>query len=134
LDAAPSEDFARIIALAQAVLAEVVFTIDQTPQRAILRLEGKYGPYQVLITELVSEAGRKYSYYVLSGSRVEAGFDNTPDPRAIRLKYGHIGSDHSGETVPHLHLEDKTRLELTDEVTFEEFLAWVRSHIKIVSG
>jgi hypothetical protein len=60
---------------------------------------------------------------------VEAGFDNSPDPRAIRLKYGKIGKDHAGEQVPHLHLEDKTRLLLTDEMTFTSFVAWFKTNL-----
>lgn len=59
-----------------------------------------------MITELFSEL-RKYRYYVLRGDWVEAGFDNSPDPRAIRLKYGRIGKEYANEYIPHLHRDDK---------------------------
>jgi hypothetical protein len=72
---------------------------------------------------------RKYSYYVLHGKWVEAGFDNSPDPRAIRLKYGEIGQAHAGEHIPHLHLEDKMQLSLTEEMTFTEFVSWVKGNL-----
>lgn len=102
-----------------------------TPQRAILRVQAMYGPYQVLITELWSKNERKYRYYVLHDDRIEAGFDNSPDPRAIRLKYGRKKSGHAGEAVPHLHLDDKTRLSLTEEMNVESFILWLKSHLPL---
>jgi hypothetical protein len=104
--------------------------MDTTPARAILRLQARYGPYRIVVTELLSDGLRKYSYYVLHGNWVEAGFDNSPDPRAIRLKYGQIGAEHAGEPVPHLHQQDKTELSLTAEMTFETFVDWVTATIQ----
>ena len=60
---------------------------------------------------------------------MEAGFDNAPDPRAIRMKYGKIGVEHKGENVPHLHLENKTRIELTEEMTFSDFIEWLNQNL-----
>ena len=65
----------------------------------------------------------------MRGNWVEAGFDNAPDPRAIRLKFGKVGQEHAGELIPHLHSEDKTRLSLTEEMTFAEFVRWVKSNL-----
>ena len=70
----------------------------------------------------------KYRYYVLKDAWVEAGFDNSPDPRALRLKYGEI-RQHAGELVPHLHRENKQHLELTDEMNMEDFIQWFREHL-----
>jgi hypothetical protein len=81
------------------------------------------------VTELFSDAVRKYQYYVLRGDFVQAGFDNSPDPRAIRLKYGGIGKEHAGELIPHLHLENKTRLSLTEEISFSSFVEWVKENL-----
>ena len=122
--------FTGIIALAQAIFEQVEYSTDSTPERAILRLEATYGLYRVFITELFGEGIRKYRYYVLRGDWVEAGFDNSPDPRAIRLKYGHIGQAHRGENVPHLHQDDKTRLSLTEEMTFAAFVDWLKANIQ----
>lgn len=102
MDAKVTEYFADVIALAQATFEGVKYVNDVTPLRAILRLEAKYRIYRVLITELFSDQVRKYRYYVLEGDRVEAGFDNSPDPRAIRLKYSRIGTEYAGKNVPHL--------------------------------
>lgn len=96
-----------------------------------MRLRAVYGSYQVSITELVSGSRRQYRYYLLRGKWVEAGFDNSPDPRAIRLKYGRIGTGHAGEAVPHVHRADKAELYLTDEMTFETFVEWLRTNIKL---
>jgi len=75
---------------------------------------------------LFSDKKRKYRYYILLDDRIEAGFDNSPDPRAIQLKYGKFGKEHAGELVPHLHLADKTRLLLTDEMIFKSFIKWFK--------
>lgn len=129
MDEKTSRHFAEIIDLAQSAFEQVTFEIDATPDRAILRIEAEYGKYQILVTELFSDGLRKYRYYVLRGNWVEAGFDNSPDPRAIRLKYGEIGKEHAGEHIPHLHLDDKTRLSLTEEMTFSGFVDWLKSNL-----
>lgn len=49
--------------------------------------------------------------------------------RAIRLKYGSIGQEHSGELIPHLHLQNKSELILTEEYTFTEFIKWIKEKI-----
>ena len=129
MDEKTSRHFAEIIELAESVFENVVYEIDATPDRSILRIEAEYGKYQILVTELFSDGLRKYRYYMMRGDRVEAGFDNAPDPRAIRLKYEKIGDEHTGENVPHLHREDKTQLHLTEEMTFQDFVDWVKSNL-----
>lgn len=129
MDAEVAEHFADIITLAQITLEQVEYMTDTTPERAILRLQAKYGLYRVFITELYSDQLRKYRYYVLHGDWIEAGFDNSPDPRAIRLKYGQIGDKHIGECVPHLHQDDKGRLALTEEMTFVAFVDWLKGNL-----
>ena len=130
MDQKTADYFTGIITHAQAIFEQVEYSTDATPERAILRLEAKYGLHRVFITELLGEGMRKYRYYVLRGDWVEAGFDNSPDPRAIRLKYGHIGPEHRGENVPSLHQDDKTRLSLTAEMTFEAFVDWLEANVQ----
>jgi len=130
LDEKTSRHFAEIIELAQSVFENVKYEIDATPDRSILRIEAEYGKYQILVTELFSDGVRKYRYYVMRGDWVEAGFDNAHDPRAIRLKYGKIREEHAGENFPHLHREDKTRLYLTEEMTFSEFVRWMQENLE----
>ena len=128
MDEKTARHFADIIELARSVFEQVAVEMDTTPERSILRLQADYGPYRVFVTELFSDAVRKYQYYVLRDAWVEAGFDNTPDPRAIRLKYGGIGKEHAGEIIPHLHLETKTRLSLTEEMFFLSFVEWLKKN------
>jgi len=130
LDAEIANYFASIIELAVATFEAVQLTTDFTPKRSILRIEATYGEYRVLTTELFSDNLRKYRYYLLKSNYVEAGFDNSPDPRAIRLKYGMIGPDHAGEHVPHLHQANKTELTLTDEIDFQAFVQWLEKNYK----
>ena len=127
--------FADLIALAQAALTQVEYSTDITPDRAILRLHARYGRrYRVFATELFSEGIRKYSYYALVDDRVEAGFDNSPDPRALHLKYDRSTKEHLGEHIPHLHQDDKTRLSLTEEMTFTDFINWLQSNVTASSS
>ena len=129
MDAQTRNDFADIIRQAQSAFSEVEYTIDTTPERAILRLQGLYGTYRIFITELIDAQRRKYRYYVIEGERVEVGFDNSPDPRALRLKYGRIGTEHAGECIPHRHDQNKTRLELTGEMDVAQFITWIHANL-----
>lgn len=133
MDQYTTEHFASIVATAQTTFEYVSYVTDVTPRRAILRLQGQYGSYRVFGTELFSNGMRKYRYYILRGDWVEAGFDNSPDPRAICLKYGQIGSEHAGEPVPHLHRENKTELSLTDEMTCADFIDWLKENIQLTT-
>lgn len=124
-----SRHFTEIIELAKSVFKNVTYEIDETPNRSILRLEAEHGKYKILVTELFSTEIRKYRYYVMFNDSVEAGFDNAPDPRAIRLKYGKIGHQHSGKNVPHLHTENKTKLQITEEMVFQDFIDWIKNNL-----
>lgn len=132
MDTQTREYFADIIQSANAIFTGVEQTIDTTPERAILRLQAIYGEYRVYITELVDHERRKYRYYALKGEYVVVGFDNSPDPRVIRLKYGHIG-EHAGEYIPHCHEQNKTELRLTEPLDFPGFIAWLQLHLPIKS-
>ena len=116
--------------LARSQLDDVQVTEqDHTLKRSILRLTARYADFSVLITEIVANDQRKYRYYVLDGDRVVAGFDNAADPRALRAKYGRISQEHVGELIPHLHLEDKSQLVLTEEMDCQAFLSWLMIHL-----
>lgn len=124
-----SRHFAKIIELAESVFENIIIEIDSTPNRAILRLEAEYGMYRILVAELFGDGMRKYRYYAIRGDWVEAGFDNAPDPRAIRLRYGKIGEKHAGEHIPHSHRENKAKMTLTEEMTFEGFIEWLKDNL-----
>jgi len=94
----------------------------------------RHGAYTVRITEIVGQAERKYRYYVLEGDVVVAGFDNAADPRVVQKKYGQAYRQHIGELIPHLHLENKSKLELTEEMTVGRFIDWLRVHLPLSEG
>lgn len=98
---------------------------DTTPERSFLRLTAEYGSRRIVAKEIVTAGERRYSYYILRSSYVEAGFDNSPDPQAIRLKFGRIGLEYAQERIPHLHTENKQKLVLTDDIDFDYFLEWL---------
>ena len=129
MDRTASEYIDNVVKAIPTAFEQSEYEFDATPSRIILSVRCKYGPYQVFITELFSNAARKYRYYVLYQNQVVAGFDNAPDPRAIRMKYGTIGRDHTGEQIPHLHLENKKRIELTGELSFFDFVQWVKKNL-----
>lgn len=130
MDTPAADAFARITELARAAFDQVNFLTDFTPERSILRLSAVYGVYQVRVVELISQNTRQYRYYVLRGEFVKVRFDNSPDPRAIRLRYGRISAEHANEPVPHLHRADKTQLFLTEDMTFEAFVDWLKANIE----
>lgn len=107
---------------------------DETSRRAILELRGRQGKYTVRIVEIIKPAGREYRYYVFDGTYIVAGFNNHADLSAIRLRYGRDWKQHRNEAIPHLHAENKTKLELTDEMTCQEFLTWVQTHLSRQAG
>lgn len=94
----------------------------------ILRLQAHYKHFEISLTELIADKQRKYRYYVLSKDKVIVGFDNSPDPQAVRLKFGRMGS-FAGSLVPHVHLDNKRTIELTDEMTFPMFIEWLEVHL-----
>ena len=130
MDAGIGTHFDELISLTKARLADVeVVRRDVTPQRAILELRGAWGKYTVRLVEIIKPDGREYRYYVFDGTYIVAGFNNHADLSAIRLRYGAEWKRHRYEPIPHLHLENKTKLELVKEMTCQQFLAWVEANL-----
>jgi len=100
---------------------------------AILEMRGDYGPYRVYLQEIWrADGSRKYAYYVLSPTRIVAGFDNAADPRALRLKYSKDAALHRFEPVPHRHTEGKEVVEISEEMDCAAFIAWLRTNLPSV--
>ena len=131
----PTEYLDSLIpAFSQAFKDAIVVERDDRPERCLLEMSGRYGQYRIRLLEIVSpHTSRKYVYYVLDGEHVVAGFDNTPDVQALKLKYGAKYTDYRSERIPHLHTENKTRVSLTDEMTLVSFIAWLYANIAIPS-
>lgn len=121
--------FDDIIQQAEDYFDNVESKIDITPERSILRLQATYKQYRMFATELKSPEYRKYNYYLLELNFVVVGFDNSPDARAIKLKYDKIPQNDVDKLVPHQHLENKTILNLTEEIFFSDFIEWLKKHL-----
>ena len=53
---------------------------------------------------------------------VLVGYDNSPDKKALILKYGEKDyTRHIHEAIPHVHTKDKKLMALTEEYSFEKF-------------
>ena len=120
--------FAGIVRLAEHYFDDVEYLVNSGPDREVLKLKARFGVLRISIREMFSDERRKYSYYALDGEVVVVGFDNSPDPAAIRLKYGRTGPKTSGIQVPHVHMNDKTDLQLTDETDILTFIIWLKAN------
>ena len=65
MDQEVAKYFADVIKLAQSIFTQVTYVVDETPERAILRVQAEYGEYRLFVTELFSDGMRKYRYYLL---------------------------------------------------------------------
>lgn len=92
------------------------------PDRVIWETRGVTGRFDIRLKEIINQSGRMYSYYVIKEGAVVVGFDNYPDRRALREKYGVDYHEHLGELIPHKHNVQKASLELTEEMTIDKFL------------
>ena len=131
MDRGTAAYFDELISLARAHLADVeVVRRDVTPRRAILELRGTWERYTIRLVEIVRPDGREYRYYIFDGAYIVAGFNNHADLSAIRLRYGDDWKRYRYESIPHLHLENKTKLELTEEMRCQQFFAWVELSLR----
>lgn len=122
--------FATLTTLVQNVLDEVSLKrLDYNANRALWEIHGSLGQFDIRIKEIFIQSGRMYSYYVISEDEVIVGFDNYPDRRALRQKYGQAFKACLAELIPHKHGPRKTTLELTEEMTVEVFLDYLHQEI-----
>lgn len=102
-----------------------VFDNTVSEASAVLKFRARWQGKLVAVSEILESDIRWYSYYLLVGERIGLGLDNYSDRSALRLKYGKEFTRHLYETIPHLHLDNKQKLELTDEKTFDDFVKMV---------
>ena len=108
----------------------IVTRYDDGLNRSLLEIWGDFGSYRVRLLEVVThELTRKYAYYVFEDDEIIVGFDNAPDPHALRLKYGETYTAHRLERIPHCHTEKKTQIKLTDEMRCSDFVVWVKTNL-----
>lgn len=118
--------FDEIIEDAKAALEDVEIEQDYSVKRALLKISGNFRNLKVRITEVIDEDKRKYTYYLINKDLVVIGFDNAPDIKALKIKYGKDYKYHLDERIPHFHGKGKKSTELTKEITFREFLEKVK--------
>lgn len=131
MDRPVGEYINELIATARATFRDVQITRrDERPARALIDVEGRWGVYRIIISEIILPDGNiRYAYYVLDAdNRLVHGFDNTPDVRAVRLCYGREYRGHLGERTPHQHTADD-RLSLTEPMTLERFIEWLGQNL-----
>ena len=125
--------FATLTTLVQNALDEI--SLDRlhfSPDRVIWEVHGVLRQFDVRLKEIFSQSGRMYSYYIIRAGKVVVGFDNYPDRRALRQKYGRGFTAHLSELTPHKHGACKTTLELTETMSVGAFLDYL--HKEVVGG
>jgi hypothetical protein len=129
----PGAALDTLIAKAQATLQNVrLVRRDERPARALIDLEGWWGPYRVIVSEIhLADGGVRYAYYVLDAEdHLVQGFDNSPDIRAIKLRYGKDYRQHLQERVPHQHSAEDA-LSLTEPMSLDAFIAWLKAKLPL---
>ncbi len=104
-----------------------VYDYDQELLRAVIKLEGIWKNYRVIMSEVHRADGTTcYAYYVLTqDNQLVHGFDNSGDRTAVKLRYGTDWKSHQHEEIPHQH-DAKGSITLTPvPMTFETFIEWL---------
>jgi len=69
---------------------------------------------------------RRHFDEIINIDLVVIGFDNAPDIKALKIKYGKDYVHHRDERIPHFHGKGKKSTELTKEIGSKEFLEKVK--------
>ncbi len=69
---------------------------------------------------------RRHFDEIINVDLVVIGFDNAPDINALKMKYGKDYVHHLDERIPHFHGKGKKNTELTNEISFKEFLEEIK--------
>jgi hypothetical protein len=120
-----------LIAKAREALQDVqLVRRDERPARALIDLEGRWGPYRIIVSQIhLADGGMRYAYYVLdTENHLVHGFDNSPDIQAIKLRYGRGHRQHLNERVPHQHSAEGV-LGLTELMDFDAFIGWLKANL-----
>lgn len=105
---------------------------DESPEVSVFEAECVYGDHRIVVSEILAPDGRKYAFYVLdSQNALVVGFDNSPDRRAARLRYGPAYREHIHERIPHRHDFARQTLRLTAEMPLSDCIEWLHQHIPL---
>jgi len=126
------EHIENLIARIQNLFNDVsIIRYDVSWKRAIIDLEGYWKDYRIIVSEIHrSDQEMRYAYYVLDANgKVVHAFDNSPDNKAIKQKYGTDWKSYIREEVPHQH-DAQDNLTLTPmPMTFEIFVKWIKENL-----
>ncbi|MEE4356478.1 MAG: hypothetical protein V2I97_08410 [Desulfococcaceae bacterium] len=126
------EHIENLIAQAQRFLSNVtILRHESSRQRAIIDFEGNWKEYRIIVSEIHRINRRiRYAYYVLDKHHaIVHAFDNSPDNKAIKQKYGSDWKCHIYEEVSHQH-DSENKLSLTElPITFEAFVQWAEENL-----
>jgi len=84
----PGKHLEALIKQAQQVLTHIqIIRYDVSLNRALIDLEGQWGRYRIIVSEIHRADGNiRYAYYVLNESdQLLHGFDNSPDTLVVKL-------------------------------------------------
>jgi hypothetical protein len=129
----PGEHFDTLIDKARQVLTGVhIIRYDVSLRRALIDLEGQWGSYRTIVSEVHRTDGSvRYAYYLLDReNRLVHGFDNSPDTLAVKLQYGVDWKSHFHEEVPHQHDANRNLALTPVPMTFDAFIEWLTESIE----
>jgi len=122
--------FATLTTLVEDALDKISLNrLHFSPDRVIWEVHGSLAKFDIRIKEIFNPSGRRYSYYVIRAGKVVVGFDNYPDRRALRRKYGRDFTTHLSELIPHKHGVRKTTLALTEAMRVDAFLDYLHKEV-----
>lgn len=122
------ESFSELIEAARGELEDVkILKHEVSAKRSILKIDAAFRGCKVSIKRAINRRRELYSYYLIKDRTVLVGYDNSPDKKALVLKYGEKDyTRHIHEAVPHVHTEDKKSIALTEEYNLEKFLQEIK--------
>ena len=120
-----------LISQAQRFLDDLkIIDIDINEDRALVKLEGRWQNYRLVVSEVHRPDGTvRYTYYVLGkNNRHIHRFDNAGDIKALKLRYGQNRKASQYAEIPHQH-DANGNIALTAPMTFEIFVKWLNDNL-----
>lgn len=124
----PGKHIEALIAAASQKLTDVrIMRREVGLSRALIDLEGQWGRYRVIVSEIHRADGSlRYAYYVLDEeNRLIYGCDNSPDNAVTRLRYGADWKSRLHEEIPHEHDAAQRVALAASPMSFESLIEWM---------
>ena len=124
-------DILRSFGNLEEIVEKALYDYDQELLRAVIKLEGIWKNYQIIVSEVHRADGTtRYAYYIFThDNQLIHGFDNSGDRTAVKPRYGPDGKPHQHEEIPHQH-DPKGNVTLTPgPMRFETFIEWLLDNL-----